>query len=90
MPLKAGWRRVPSSVHSVQLTSQTSSGSHQTGQPRLRAPGLTDFEGAVGSQAPLQLAGEQVDLGLLQPRPDPAGEDQPLPLSPAELGRARS
>ncbi len=86
MPLNAGWRRVPSSVHSVQVTSQTSSGSHQTAKRAFGPLGAPTSNGLLGAFARAELAGESLDQLLGEARADAAGEVERLGLVLAELG----
>ena len=86
MPLNAGWRSVPSSVHSVQETSQTSSGSHQTAKRAFGPVGAPTSKGLSGPLSLAELLRQEVESLLLQAGADPAGEVQRLVVALAELG----
>src|SRR5215207_1774868 len=90
IPLNAGWRKVPSSVHSVQLASQTSSGSHQTAVLAFGPDGAPTSKGLSGrSRLPSSRVNSLISSSV-SPEPTPPAKwsvcDSPLPSS--EAGRS--
>ena len=70
-------------VHSVQATSQTSSGSQKTAKRAFGPLGAPRSKGLSGRSRLPSSRVRQVDLFLVQPGTDPAGEDQLLLLASA-------